>query len=475
MEHVVGRSRYQSELISPSLDEIVEPDNAVRVIDAFVDRLDLRALGFARVETAPTGRPPYAPGDLLKLYIHGYMNQTRSSRRLEREAARNLEVLWLIDRLRPSFKTIADFRRDHAEAIVATCREFVRFCRDQSLMGGVIAAIDGTKIGAVASRKKAVTAKTLAQRLGAVEEKIRKHLETMDEADQREAGEEERVDTKAALEALERGKREIQRRAEELAERGLSQRVEGEEEARLMRTPNHGPQVAYNAQIAVDSKNKLIAAFDLTHEGNDERQLHPMAVEASQALGVDTLTVVADAGYCNGEQGQQCAEDGIVAVVPSPAVVNTTGEDLFSRDVFAYDRANDNYRCPAGETLARFKVSRGEKKTEYRTSACGACPLKSQCTKAGQRSITRGFHEDAREAMNARAKSDPTWMKLRLSLAEHPFAAIKWMMGHPRLLVRGLRKAKSELALGVLGFNLKRTMTILGAPRLLGALEARAA
>ena len=477
MGHVEGRSRYQSELMPPSLDEIVSDDHVVRVVDAFVDRLDLAGLGFGRTETAATGRPPYAPDDLLKLYIYGYMNQMRSSRRLEREAERNLEVHWLIDRLRPSFKTIADFRRDHGEAIVATFKEFVRFCHNQSMLGKTIAAIDGTKIAAVASRKKVATPKKLEERLATVEEKIRKHLADMDEADRGEEGQEDvaRVDVQAAIEALEQSRRDIQRRAEEMAREGLSQHVEGEEEARLMRTPNHGPQVAYNVQIAVDSKHKLIVAFDLTNEGNDERQLHPMAVEAKMALESESLTVAADTGYCNGEQAEQCAMDGIVAVVPRPATVNPRGEEFFTREAFAYDGANDNYRCPAGQTMTRFKVSQTEKKTEYRTAACADCPLKAKCTKTAQRSIVRGFYENAEEAMDARAKADRTWMKHRLCLVEHPFGTMKWMMGYPRFLVRGLKKAKSELALGVLGFNMKRTMTIMGAPKMIEALKAGAA
>jgi transposase len=454
-----------------SLDEVVGFGNVVRVTDGFVDGLDLRRLEFQRVETAATGRPPYAPGDLLKLYIYGYMNQMRSSRRLEREAQRNLEVCWLIDRLRPSFKTIADFRRDHAQAIVATCREFIRFCRGQSMMGGAIAAIDGTKILAVASRKKVVTVKALEERLAAIEAKVRDHLKAMDEADREEGEEDEaRVDVKAAIEALEQQRADIQRQAEALTLDGLRQRVEGEEEARLMRTPRHGPQVAYNAQIAVDSKHKLIAAFELTNEGNDERQLYPMAVEAKEALEAECLTVVADTGYSNGEQGEQCARDGIVAIVPRPVVVNPTGKGLFTREAFTYDAAEDAYRCPAGQILTRFKVSNTEKKWEYRTSACGDCALKTQCTKAAQRSIVRGFYENARQAMDARAKADRSWMKLRLGLVEHPFGTMKWMMGSPRFLVRGLTKAKSELALGVLGFNLKRMVTLVGAPRLLEAL-----
>jgi hypothetical protein len=240
-----------------------------------------------------------------------------------------------------------------------------------------------------------------------------------------------------ALEALEAQRATIQQQAGELAERHLKQRVEGEREARLMRTAREGRQVAYNAQIAVDGEHKLIAAFDLTNECNDERQLLPMAQQARQALGVETLTVVADVGYSNGDQAGQCAEAGITAIAPRPETVNPKGEPFFTRDAFAYDAAADAYRCPAGQTLTCGKVSRTEQKKEYWTKACPDCPLKAQCTSASRRSIVRSFHEDARQAMHERAAADPKWMRLRRCVAEHPFGTMKWMMGRSRFLVRG--------------------------------------
>jgi transposase len=471
MAHVAGQSRYQAELVAPALDELVGSDHPVRVIDAFVETLDLRELGFARVDAEATGRPPYAPGDLLRLYIYGYMNQMRSSRRLEREAVRNLEVMWLIDRVQPSFKTIADFRKDHADAIIAMCRAFVLFCRRQSLMAGETVAIDGTKIAAVASFKQVITPKKLADRLAAVERKIKEHLEAMDEADRQEESEAGGMDVAKALASLEAQRATIEQKARELTEQGLKQRVEGEREARLMRTAREGRQVAYNAQIAVDGEHKLIAAFDLTNECNDERQLLPMAQQAKQALGVEALTAVADTGYSNGEQASQCAEAGITAIAPRPETVNPEGEQFFTRDAFAYDAAADAYRCPAGQTLRCGKVSRTEKKKEYWTKACPDCPLKAQCTSARRRSVVRSFHEDARQAMHERAAADPKWMRLRRCAAEHPFGTMKWMMGRPRFLVRGLKKAGSEWALGVLGYNIKRTIQILGPQRLIEALK----
>jgi transposase len=471
MAHVTGQSRYQATLFPEALDEVIATDNAVRVIDAFVDSLDLARLEFSKVTAEATGRPPYDPRDLLKLYVYGYVNQVRSSRRLEREAGRNVEVIWLINRVTPAFKTIADFRKDHPQAIVAVCRAFTRFCREQSLFGAELLAIDGTKIAAVASRKQVITPEQIKTRDAAIERKIAEYLATMDEADrQEEAPEPAPVDVAAAVAALKAQRETLQRQAEELAREGLKQKVVGEPDAKLMRTP-HGHQVAYNAQIAVDAKHKLIVAFDLTNDGNDQQQLHPMAVQGKAAVAADTVTVVADTGYSNGEQGARCEQDGITPIVPRAETVNPKGRQYFSRDQFSYDRESDSWRCPAGETLSLYKTSRTQKKKEYTSKACRTCPLRPQCTKAAQRVIVRDFYEDDREAMHQRAMADPIWMKLRREMAEHPFGTMKWLMGHPRFLVRGLKKAKAELALGVLSYNLKRVITILGVPTLLQALQ----
>jgi len=471
MAHVTGQSRYQATLFPEVLDEVIAADNAVRVIDAFVDSLDLARLEFCKVAAEATGRPPYDPRDLLKLYVYGYVNQLRSSRRLEREAERNVEVIWLINRVAPAFKTIADFRKDHPQGIVSVCRAFTRFCREQSLFGAELLAIDGTKITAVASRKQVITPEQLKKRDAAIERKIAEYLATMDEADRQEgAPQPAPVDVAAAVAALNAQRETLQRQAEELALEDLKQKVVGEPDAKLMRTP-HGHQVAYNAQIAVDAKHKLIVAFDLTNDGNDQQQLHPMAVQGKAAVAADTVTVVADAGYSNGQQGARCEQDGITPIVPRAETVNPKGKQYFNRDQFSYDRESDSWRCPAGETLSLYKTSRTQKKKEYTTQACGACPLRPQCTKARQRVIVRDFYEDDRAAMHQRAMADPAWMKHRRELAEHPFGTMKWLMGHPRFLVRGLIKAKAELALTVLSYNLKRVINILGVPALLKALQ----
>jgi transposase len=476
MGHVAGRSRDQLALFPTTLNEAVGADHPVRVIDAFVDRLDLAALGFARVQAEIMGRPPYAPGDLLKLYVYGYLNRVRSSRGLEREAQRNVEVMWLIHGLAPAFKTIADFRKDHPKAIVEVCREFIRFCRDLCLVGGALIAIDGTKMEAVASRKQVITPKSVGKTIAALDHKIAAHLAAMDEADREEAMENAAAMDKAtvakALEELREKREKVQQQAEYLDRAELSQLVLTEPEAKLMRTARHGYQVAYNAQTVVDAEHKLIVAFDLTNEGNDQCQLYPMAMQGKQALEVEQVTAVADAGYSNGEHGQRCEDDGITAIVPRAETVNSEGKQYFSRDRFTYDAGSDTWQCPAGETLACHEVSHTEQKKKYWCTACAGCALKPHCTGAAKRMIVRHFYEDARQAMHQRAMSDPAWMAHRREMVEHPYGTIKWLMGYPRFLIRGLKKAKAELALVVMSYNFKRIINILGVAALLKALPS---
>ncbi len=351
----------------------------------------------------------------------------------------------------------------------------MRFCREQSLYGGELLAVDGTKIAAVASRKKVITPKSLEKRLTALNAKIAEYLAAMDVADRAEAPQAEPGDVATALAALRAKRQALQEQAEALAADGLAQRVVGEPDAKLMRTARHGHQVAYNAQTAVDAKHGLIAAFELTNHGNDHQLLLPTAMQGKQALAAEAVTVVADTGYANGEQGQACAEAGITAVVPRPSTVNPKDDGLFSRDAFAYDAASDSWTCPAGHQLVCQTRSAKTPIKKYATKACANCALKPQCTKSAGRVITRDRYEDARQAMHQRALNDPRWMQRRRELAEHPFGVMKWIMGCPRFLVRGSQKANSELALVVLGFNLKRAIAVRGIPALLGALQAAAA
>lgn len=472
MSHLAGESREQATLLPPVLDDYVAAEHLVRVIDAFVDTLDLQALGFARVTAAATGRPGFAPGALLKLYLYGYLNQVRSSRRLARECERNVEAMWLLHRLCPNFKTVADFRRDHPAAIVGVCRAFTRFCRDQGLLGARVVAVDGSKFGAVASRKRVRTPQRIAREQAAIDRHIEEYLQSLDRADEEEA--EPAVDAQAvktAIEALRTRRQALKAEAAALQAQDCPQRVTSEPEARLMRGA-HGYLVAYNAQIAVDEKHHLIVAAEVTNDCNDQRQLWPMSAAAQQALQAETLTVVADTGYINGEQGKACEEHGITPIVRRQATPNPTDAGLFTRERFAYDAASDTYRCPAGQTLSRRRTSQTEQKADYWHDACGGCALKAQCTKAAHRTVTRSFFEAYVEAMDQRAKRDPSWMEKRRCLVEHPFGNLKEAMGRPRFLMRGLSKVRGEFALNQLIYNLKRVVQVLGIPTLLERLKA---
>jgi transposase len=467
MSHIRGQSRIQATLFPETLDELIHEYAPVRVIDAFVDQLDLQELAFGKAAAAATGRPGYDPADLLKLYVYGYLNQVRSSRRLEREAGRNIELLWLLNKLCPNFKTIADFRRDNAKAIIGACRAFTLFCREQDLFGAELVAIDGSKFQAVASRKQVWTPKRVDRKTAAIDQRIAAYLAELDHSDSTEPGEhasKATAATAAALRALTEQRGRLQAISAALEHR--TQYVASEPEAKLMRTAHHGHQVAYNVQTAVDAKHALIVDFAVTADGNDHQQLAPMAQRAKDTLQVDTLSVVADTGYQNGEQAHVCEANGITPFVSAPAVVNSRGA-FFSKAAFSYDPEQDHYRCPAGEVLTRYKTD-GQSKTDYySTRACADCPLRAQCTAAKQRSIARHFFADSAERMNQRAKAQPEIMRRRKAIVEHPFAGVKYLMGYPRLLVKGIEKASAEIALSVCGYNLKRVMNILGAAAML--------
>ena len=472
MKHIEGQSRHQASLFPECLDDFIPADHAVRVIDAFVDSLDMAGLGFM-VVPATTGRPGYHPAVLLKLYVYGYLNQLRSSRRLERECTRNVELLWLMQRLTPSFMTIASFRADHGKSLVAVCRSFIQFCRGQDLFGGQLVAIDGTKVEAVASRKQVWHKAQLQKRERELDEKIASYLAGLDQADAQESETGKAIGeaVTAALAKLRSRRDEIGARLQVLEAEGVSQRVATEPEARLMRTAQ-GYQVSYNAQIAVDAQHHLVVDTELTAACNDHNQLAPMALAVKAALQTDDLTVVADSGYANGEQGRLCTDNGITPVVPRPAVVNPGQDDYYTRKAFHYDAETDRYRCPAGEWLEPHRRDLKRQEVQYwNREACGGCPLRSRCTKGNHRMIVRSNFEADMAAMDERAKLTPELMELRRNVVEHPFGTIKWLLGRPRFLVRGLAKAQGEWALAVLGYNLKRVMAIMGVPQLLEALR----
>ena len=469
MGHQQGQSRTQTTLFPQALDDLIPADHPVRVIDAFVDHLDLAALGFTKVTTAATGRPPYDPHDLLKLYVYGYLQQVRTSRRLERESQRNIDLLWLLNRLSPDFKTIADFRKDNRRAIVGTCRAFIRFCREQELFGAELVAIDGSKFRAVAGKKAVYTAKRIQRELAQIEQRVQAYLSALDAADAQEPALPNSGNTTQALAVLQARRDELQALAAAMQAQGDKQRVVTEPEARLMRQSGGGHAVSYNVQTAVDAKHKLMVSYDVTNAGNDHCSLYPMASAAQAALAVERLTVVADVGYRNGEHGAACEAAGITAVVPSPKPVNPRG-NFFDQSQFAYEPAQDQFRCPAGEVLKVYKTDHKNKLRYYRTAACERCALKAQCTKSRRRSINRHFHADQVEAMNRRAVEQPALMRQRSCLSEHPFGTLKRMTDKGQFLMRGLANVRAEMGLSVLCYNLKRVINILGVETLCARL-----
>jgi transposase len=435
MAFIEGEARGQRTLFPATLDELIPADHVCRVIEAFVDRLKMGALGFGRAEAAETGRPGYDPRDLLKLYLYGYLHQVRSSRRLEAECRRNIEVMWLLGRLSPDHKSIAEFRRMHGEAVSHAGAELIRFAREVGLVRGEWVAIDGSKFRAVSSSE------TVQERRA-----LERYLERMEQAD---AEEEMEIDNEAVAAALEK------------------LRQHAEPEARFMRTAS-GKVPAYNVQTAVDAEHALIVTQQVSDEANDSRSLQPMAEAAQAALGGPgtPIHVVADAGYSNGEQAEACESRGIIAHVPAMRSVNNRGDGtLFQRTDFQYDQASDTFRCPAGQRL--YRRHRKERCIVYagQSKVCGACSLRSRCTVGPRRLLKKHLHDGALERLRERATAEA--MRLRRSLAEHPFAALKYQIfGHPRFLLRGLRGARTEISLGAMAYNLKRMIRVMGAPRL---------
>lgn len=443
MGYVQGEGRGQRTLFPVCLEELIPDDHVCRVIDAFVARLDMAGLGFERAEAAETGRPGYDPRDLLKLYLYGYLQQIRSSRRLESECRRNIELMWLLGRLVPDHKTIAEFRRMHREGVTAAGAELVRLARSVGLVKGEWIAIDGSKFQTVSS------ARSVRER-----EALERYLEQLEQTDQQD---EVVIDPAAVASALEK------------------LRQHREPEAGFMRTAN-GLIPAYNVQAAVDAEHALIVAQQVTVQASDNRSLQPMAEAAQAALGGPTLpiNVVADAGYSNGEQAEACEAKGILPHVPANRGVNNHGDGtLFDRTEFIYQPESDTFLCPAGQTLARKQLARKDRAVYYagQPEVCGACALKSKCTTSSRRLVSRHLNEEALQRMQKRAT--PEAMRLRRSTVEHPFANLKYrIFGHPRFLLRGLRGAQTEISLAVAAYNLKRMLNIIGGRRLNDAIAS---
>jgi transposase len=483
-QHKRGLPRTQTALLPPAVEDYVSDDSIARVIDAYVMALDFSAMGFARSAPADTGRPGYAPDDLLRLYLYGYWDRVRSSRRLEEECKRNLELMWLMRQLVPDHKTVSDFRRINGAAFRAACADFVQFLREVKLVGGAdpVVAIDGSKFKASASKKSVLDAEQLARERQRIEKRIADYLEELDEADQQDEAERKvtREDIQAALERLKKRDRKLEQAQAELAQRDdaacedSTPRVALTDPDCVMLTGNGQTLAGYNVQQAVDVQHGLIVAHQVTTQRNDRASLEPMAAQAQEALAVQSLTTLTDTGYSNGAQAQACEERGITAVTPMPAPSHTRASDCYPKTMFTYEPESDTYRCPAGELLKRYKRAHDRQTDYYTSSACAQCALRPQCTEGKRRSIARSWFAAAAERAHARAKQRPDLMRLRGATAEHPFGNIKAMLGGG-FLVRTMSKVRGEMALAVLTYNLKRAVSVLGMHGLIEKLWLRRA
>ncbi len=475
---VEGADRQQTTLLPECLDDWVEENNPVRAVDVFVDALDLRDLGFDGVVPAATGRPAYHPSPMLKLYIYGYLNRVQSSRRLEREAGRNLEVMWLTGRLVPDHKTIADFRKDNGPAIKKVCAQFVALCRQMGLLAKASVAIDGSKFKAVNSRDNNFTKGKLERRLAQIEESVARYLQQLDTADRQAPSEALKTKTSRLKEKI-AVLREQMQRLEILKVQMLAapdQQISlTDPDARSMATSGRGSGVVgYNVQVAVDTAHHLIVTHEVTNVGTDRAQLAHMAKETKAALEVEKLDAVADRGYFNGEEILACEQAGITVTLPKPMTSNSKAQGRFGKQDFRYVAQEDVYICPAGERLAyRYTTEEdGLVLRRYWTNACQSCTIKHSCTTGKERRITRWEHEHILEAVQRRLDEHPEKMRQRRETVEHPFGTIKARMGATHFLMKTLPRVAAEMALHVLAYNLTRVMNIMGVRPLMAAIRA---
>ncbi len=475
---IEGADRGQSTMFPERLEDYVAEDNPARVIDVFVDELDLSQLGFGGVVAEATGRPGYHPSVLLKLYVYGYLNRVQSSRRLEREAGRNVEVMWLTGRLVPDHKTIADFRKDNGPAIRRVCREFVVLCRRLDLLAEALVAIDGSKFKAVNTRDKNFTRAKMKRRLEQIDESVGRYLQQLDSADRQEPSLARSTKTGRLTDKIAKLKQEMQR-LKALEAQMLSspdQQISlTDADARSMATSGRGSgMVGYNVQAAVDTKHHLIVAHEVTNVGTDRSQLSTMAKRAKAALEADTLEVVADRGYFSSAEILACEEAGITVTLPKPLTSGSKAQGRFGKQDFVYVAEDDVYRCPAGERLA-YRYTNQEKGLtlrRYWTNVCQACAIRHRCTTGKERRITRWEHEHVLEAVERRLDEHPEKMRQRRQTVEHPFGTIKFWMGATHFQMKTLKRVSTEMALHVLAYNLKRVMNILGIGPLIAAMQA---
>jgi transposase len=475
---VEGMDRGQSTLFPACLEDWIAEDNPVRVIDIFVDELDLTELGFDGIAPEVTGRPSYHPSVPLKLYIYGYLNRVQSSRRLEREALRNVEMMWLLGRLAPDHKTIANFRKDNGPAIKKVCARFVELCRRMGLLTKASVAIDGSKFKAVNTRDKNFTKGKVERRRQQLEDSVARYLAQLDTADLQDPSEALAAKTAHLKDKLAKLASEMQKL--EAYEKAMlaspDQQISlTDPDCRSMATSGRGSGVVgYNVQVAVDTAHHLIIVHEVTNSGSDRAQLANMAMQAKAALGVDKLEAVADRGYYSGEEIKACEDAAIAVTLPKPATSGMEAKGQFGKHDFVYLADDDAYRCPAGEVLSYHSatVDDGRAIRRYWTHACVTCTLKARCTKAKNRVISRWEHEHVMEAAQKRLDENPQAMRQRRETVEHPFGTLKMRMGATHFLMKRLPKVATEMALHVLAYNMTRAMSIMGVRPLIAAMRA---
>jgi len=478
---IEGVDREQATLFPERLDDYVGNDNPVRAIDAFIDTLDLFEVGFCGVVPEATGRPGYHPATMLKIYVYGYLNQIQSSRRLERECGRNVELIWLTGRLMPDFKTIADFRKDNGSAIRKVCRQFVALCREIDLLDGDSVAIDGSKFKAVNTKARNFTREKLRRRFKQIDESIAHYLSELDRADELIAATGMSVSDETVkrlvdkIASLKKKVASLKAVEAEMDQTGDDQISLTDPDARLMAITSRHPRIiGYNVQSAVDTEHHLIVAHEVSNIGSDRGQLSNMANQARDALGVDALDVVADKGYYKSEEILTCDDEDITVTLPKAATGNAKKRGRFDRQYFVYDADDNVYVCPAGQRLT-YRMTRKEDGRVlhfYWTTACETCPVKHHCTTGKQRRIKRWEHEDVLERVQERLENNPDKMCTRRQTVEHPFGTIKAWMGATHFKMKTLKHVATEMALHVLAYNMKRVMAIMGVPGLLKAMVA---
>jgi transposase len=475
---IEAADRIQTTLLPDCLDDWVDESNPVRVVDAFVDALDLKKLGFEGIVPEVTGRPSYHPSALLRLYIYGYLNRIQSSRRLEREAKRNLEVIWLVRRLTPDDKTISDFRKDNGPAIKKVCARFVELCRKMGLLTKASVAIDGSKFKAVNTRDKNFTQGKVERRRRQLEESVARYLAQLDTADLQEPSETLAAKTahlKEKLAKLAAEMRKLEAYEREMLASPDQQISLTDPDCRSMATSGRGSGVVgYNVQVAVSTEHHLIVAHEVTNSGTDRAQLANMGCQAKEALDVDKLEAVADRGYYSSTEIKACDDAGIAVTLPKPMTSGAKADGRFGKQDFLYDAVEDVYRCPAGEKLTYRMTSEqdGKMMRRYWTNVCPNCPLKSKCTPATERRIPRWEHEHILEAAQRRLDKNPQAMRERRETVEHPFGTLKMRMGATHFLMKRLPKVATEMALHVLAYNITRAMNIMGIEPMIAAIRA---